>query len=85
MRVQKKINDHETALSLRELIRMGKATVTKEHSLDGPIYRAYSVSGTFIGIVGPKYKYLFESALLEHGAGDGLFEGQSQSTGLRAI
>ena len=78
----KKIVDRQSAESLRALIRMGKARAVKEHS-DGESHIAvYSASGGMIGLIGERYRYMFEAALLEQGAGDGLLEGFNQTTAL---
>lgn len=75
----RKIADRSTAESLLALIRMGKARVVKEHTGDGPEYAVFSASGTPIGIAGKRWVYLFEAALIQQGAGDGLFDGCSQT------
>jgi len=78
----KKIVDRQSADALRALIRMGKARAVKEHS-DGESHIAvYSASDRMIGIIGERYRYMFEAALIEQGSGDGLLEGLSQTTAL---
>jgi hypothetical protein len=76
---QRKIVDRHTVESLIVLIGMGRARVVKEHTADGPEYAVFSASGTPLGIAGERWKYMFEAAFIEHGAGDGLFEGCSQT------
>jgi hypothetical protein len=78
----KKIVDRQSADALRALIRMGKARAVKEHS-DGETHIAvYSASGMMIGVIGQRYRYMFENALMEQGSGDGLLEGCSQTTAM---
>ena len=75
----KKIVDRHSAESLLALVKMGKARVVKEHTDCGPEYACFSSSGTPIGVIGARWAYLFEAALIQQGAGDGLFEGHSQT------
>lgn len=79
-RQPKKIVHHETCASLLALIEMGKARVFKTHTEYGPEYAVVSASGSPIGIIGPKYTYMFEKMLTERGSGDGLFEGYDQTS-----
>ena len=76
----KKIVSHETAQKLVAMIEMGKVRIIKEHTPDGAVMTVFSASGSPIGIIGEKYKYLFEAALIRYGSGDGLLEGYHQTT-----
>lgn len=76
----KKIVDLETAQRLRELVRMGKARVVKEYVGSEPEIFVYSPSKRIMAVIGAKYRYIFEAALLEQGSGDGLFKGFDQTT-----
>lgn len=79
----KKIVDRHTAKSLLALVKMGKARIVKEHTVDGPEYAVFSASGTPCGIIGKRWEYLFEAALIRQGSGDGLLEGCSQTAGMK--
>lgn len=76
----KKIVDRETADKLRELVRMGKARVVKEYVNGEPEIFVYSPRASLMAIIGDRYKYMFEAALIEQGSGDGLLEGFDQTT-----
>lgn len=80
MRLPKKIFLRQGCESLLALAEMGKVRIIKEHTNDGPVYFAVSASGAPIGIIGERYKYMFENLLLEKGSGDGLFDGCSQTS-----
>lgn len=79
-RVFKKIVSRETAQALVAMIEMGKVRVFKEHTPDGAVLTAVSASGSPIGVIGERYRYMFETALEVHGSEDGLFAGHSQTT-----
>jgi hypothetical protein len=77
----KKVADLKTANRLRALVRMGKARVVKELvSGEDPKLFVESASGAPMALVGQRYRYMFEAALIEQGSGDGLFEGFHQTT-----
>lgn len=76
----KKIVERETAEKLRELVRMGKARVVKEYVGGEPELFVYSPSASLMAIIGGRYRYMFEAALIEQGSGDGLLEGCDQTT-----
>lgn len=79
-RALKKIVSRETAQALIAMIEMGKARIFKEHTPnDGAVLTAVSASGYPIGIIGERYRYLFEKAMIDYGSGDGFF-GDSQTT-----
>ena len=77
---KKKIVSFETCNSLLALCRMGKVRVIKEYDRDEVVLSVVSASGSMIGVVGERYKYLFENEIVERGSGDGLLEGCSQTT-----
>ena len=79
---RKKIFTREACESVLAMVNMGKVRIIKEHTPDGPVYVAESVSGTPIWVIGERYNYLFEKVLSERGAGDGLFESLPQTTRL---
>ena len=79
-RPQKKIVSLETSQALVSMIEMGKVRIFKEHTSEGPVLTVVSASGSPIGVIGERYKYMFEKFLVEQGSGDGLFEGCSQTT-----
>lgn len=76
----KKIVDRETAEKLREMIRMGKARVVKEYVAGEPELFVYSPSASLMAVIGGRYRYMFEAALIEQGSGDGLLDGFHQTT-----
>lgn len=80
----KKIVSLETAQALIAMIEMGKVRIFKEHTPDGAVLRAVSASGYPIGIIGERYRYMFEKMIETHGSEDGLFAGHSQTTLPRA-
>ena len=75
-----KVVDRESAEKLRALVRMGKARVIREYVDGDPEIIVRGASGALIGIIGQKYKYMFEAALIEQGSGDGLLPGFDQTT-----
>ena len=81
-RIAKKSIALQTCESLLAMVNKGKVRIVKEHTPSGPIYIAYSTSGTHIGIVNDRYKYMFEKVIFERGSGDGLFKGFSQTTAM---
>jgi hypothetical protein len=76
----KKIVDLKTAMRLRELVRVGKARVVKEHTDAGLEIFVWAPGGSLMAVIGKRYRYMFEAALLEQGSGDGLLEGHHQTT-----
>ena len=81
LRQPKKIVSLEIAHNLVAMIEMGKVRIFKEHTPnDGVVLTAVSASGSPIGIIGERYRYMFEAAMLRYGSGDGLFDGCSQTT-----
>lgn len=76
----KKFVDQHTASSLRALIHMGKARVVKEYVDGNPELFIYSKSGKLIGVPHQKFRYMFETALIQQGSGDGLLDGHDQTT-----
>jgi hypothetical protein len=79
-RAPKEINDYKTINCLLALIEIRKARVIKEFVNGNPVFTIVSSSGTNIGVIGERYKYLFDKYMFEHGSGDGLFDGCSQTT-----
>ena len=57
----------------------GKMHVVKEHSSNGSYIFCISKSGRFSKKISPKYAYMFELFLNEHGNRDGLFDGCDQT------
>ena len=74
--------DRKAAIRLRELVRIGKARVVKEYISGEPELFVRSPSGSLMAIIGERHRYMFEAALIEQGAGDGLLDGFDQTTAL---
>lgn len=73
------ITDRKTCDKLIAMIGTGHARIVKEIIEGNADYLVFSQSGTQIGIIGKKWKYLFAKLLGECGAGDDLFPGCDQT------